>query len=334
MRYWRTFTIKNYIRLLCLFAFFSLVPGLFAHGMLHAFDEHPSNSCTSDGSVKSAYDELTVLGQIKLTVHTSAECIFITLTPGKPLYFNQDCTYDDSESASGKYRARYFDTNLGRFISRDPLGYVDGMGLYNGYFAEMFGMDPSGLDVSKTYIQEEMDISNNKKQDAPIAEITVKMSLTDDCKIICLNPDEEDEDEKKYKCTGNISPKISFEWKALTNDPLHAVAATVGRLKYGNKVVAWKWASGKTPAANATKGEAAAGTIDVDKVACNSKGGKGTVEVHGYMNGASINKYYDIKYSFKVTGCGTVTDEKIELLPSAFMKTQYINGGRGILRAK
>ena len=47
--------------------------------------------------------------------------------------------------ASGKYRARYFDTNLGRFISRDPLGYVDGMGLYNGYFAGGFNLDPSGL---------------------------------------------------------------------------------------------------------------------------------------------------------------------------------------------
>ena len=47
--------------------------------------------------------------------------------------------------AGRKYRARYFDTNLGRFISRDPLGYVDGMGLYNGYFAQKFGMDPKGL---------------------------------------------------------------------------------------------------------------------------------------------------------------------------------------------
>ena len=26
-----------------------------------------------------------------------------------------------------------------------PAGYVDGMGLYNGYFAERFALDPSGL---------------------------------------------------------------------------------------------------------------------------------------------------------------------------------------------
>ena len=41
---------------------------------------------------------------------------------------------------SGQYRARYFSTDMGRFISRDPLGYVDGMGLYNGYFAEWLGL--------------------------------------------------------------------------------------------------------------------------------------------------------------------------------------------------
>ena len=33
---------------------------------------------------------------------------------------------------------------MGRFVSRDPLGYVDGFGLYNAYFAQMFWLDPSG----------------------------------------------------------------------------------------------------------------------------------------------------------------------------------------------
>ena len=43
------------------------------------------------------------------------------------------------------FRARYFSDEMGRFISRDPLGYVDGFGLYGGYFAERFALDPSGL---------------------------------------------------------------------------------------------------------------------------------------------------------------------------------------------
>jgi len=50
----------------------------------------------------------------------------------------------DGESGLWYFRARYFDDQLGRFISRDPLGYVDGMSLYGGYFVPG-GLDPSGL---------------------------------------------------------------------------------------------------------------------------------------------------------------------------------------------
>ena len=41
------------------------------------------------------------------------------------------------------YRARYYDTATGEFISRDPLEYVDGMSLYRGYFVPG-ATDPSG----------------------------------------------------------------------------------------------------------------------------------------------------------------------------------------------
>ena len=40
--------------------------------------------------------------------------------------------------------ARYFDPEMGRFTSRDPVGYKDGMNLYPGYFAQRFDLDPSG----------------------------------------------------------------------------------------------------------------------------------------------------------------------------------------------
>jgi RHS repeat-associated protein len=42
------------------------------------------------------------------------------------------------------FRARFWDPSLGRFVSRDPVGYVDGMNLYNGYFVPN-EMDPWGL---------------------------------------------------------------------------------------------------------------------------------------------------------------------------------------------
>ena len=49
----------------------------------------------------------------------------------------------DEETGLYYFRARYYDSDQGRFISRDPLGYVDGMNLYGGYFVPN-GVDPSG----------------------------------------------------------------------------------------------------------------------------------------------------------------------------------------------
>ena len=45
---------------------------------------------------------------------------------------------------------RYYNTENGRFISRDPLGYVDGMSLYNAYFAEQLTLDPMGTKAHDT----------------------------------------------------------------------------------------------------------------------------------------------------------------------------------------
>jgi RHS repeat-associated protein len=41
-------------------------------------------------------------------------------------------------------RARQYSPTLGRFVSRDPIGYVDGLSLYSGHFVPN-GLDPSGL---------------------------------------------------------------------------------------------------------------------------------------------------------------------------------------------
>ena len=52
----------------------------------------------------------------------------------------------DTETGLWFFRARYYSDDLGRFLSRDPLGYNGGgMSMYSGYFAGMMGIDPSGL---------------------------------------------------------------------------------------------------------------------------------------------------------------------------------------------
>ena len=49
----------------------------------------------------------------------------------------------DLETGLQFFRARYYSPELARFISRDPLGFVDGMSLYRAYFVPG-GMDPFG----------------------------------------------------------------------------------------------------------------------------------------------------------------------------------------------
>ena len=62
-------------------------------------------------------------------------------------YYGFTGRYLDNETGLWYFRARYFNDEMGRFINRDPLGYVDGMSLYNGYFAQWGGLDPDGLNV-------------------------------------------------------------------------------------------------------------------------------------------------------------------------------------------
>ncbi|HMO16361.1 MAG TPA: RHS repeat-associated core domain-containing protein, partial [Pirellulaceae bacterium] len=50
----------------------------------------------------------------------------------------------DNDTQLYHFRARWYSPHLGRFVSRDTLGYVDGMSLYAGYFA-VRGRDPWGL---------------------------------------------------------------------------------------------------------------------------------------------------------------------------------------------
>jgi RHS repeat-associated protein len=90
---------------------------------------------------------------------------------GKPYILDADYTVDGSSDIANPYlftgrqldtldsggfliqysRARYYDYETGRWYQRDPLGYVDGMGLYE-YVRSMSHMavDPFGLESEPT----------------------------------------------------------------------------------------------------------------------------------------------------------------------------------------
>ncbi|MCC5830916.1 MAG: RHS repeat-associated core domain-containing protein, partial [Phycisphaeraceae bacterium] len=56
----------------------------------------------------------------------------------------------NSETGTYHARNREYHPLLGRFMQRDPLGYVDGGNLYAGYFVMWGGVDPMGLEGEAT----------------------------------------------------------------------------------------------------------------------------------------------------------------------------------------
>ncbi len=56
----------------------------------------------------------------------------------------------DGESGLMYYRARMYDATHGRFIGRDPLGYVDGPNVYRGWFAPNT-VDPEGMFIPTNF---------------------------------------------------------------------------------------------------------------------------------------------------------------------------------------
>ena len=53
----------------------------------------------------------------------------------------------DHETGLHYFRARYFEPELGSFISRDPIGFKDGNSLYQGWFSLAMKNDPYGRDI-------------------------------------------------------------------------------------------------------------------------------------------------------------------------------------------
>jgi RHS repeat-associated protein len=102
----------------------------------------------------TAYGELTILAPNRTLRATSS--------------FQNRYTYTGREWDAGLslyyFRARWLEPKAGRFIGRDPLGYVDGMGLYSYLHSGPLGtLDPLGLfDIERWHpINRLMDLARD-----------------------------------------------------------------------------------------------------------------------------------------------------------------------------
>ena len=85
-----------------------------------------------------AYGQRTVLAADGVTVRAASS------------YANQygfTGRYLDKETGLWYFRARYYSGSLGRFVSRDPLRYINGTNLYRAYFVPNY-FDPLGMYTS------------------------------------------------------------------------------------------------------------------------------------------------------------------------------------------
>jgi RHS repeat-associated protein len=99
------------------------------------------NNSTGSVAERYAYDHFG-----KRTIYAANGTTVRTVSSHKNPFGYTSRRHDD-ETELMYYRARYYDTETGEFISQDPLEYVDGMSQYRAYFVPG-GVDPEGTLIS------------------------------------------------------------------------------------------------------------------------------------------------------------------------------------------
>ena len=87
-------------------------------------------------------------------VYDASGAVIAESTVGNPYRFTGRRL--DGETGLSYFRARYFDHEMGRFVGRDPLRYVDGKSMYRAWFVPRY-LDPSGQAVD---VEEYQDYVN------------------------------------------------------------------------------------------------------------------------------------------------------------------------------
>ncbi|HMO94431.1 MAG TPA: RHS repeat-associated core domain-containing protein, partial [Pirellulaceae bacterium] len=105
----------------------------------HRNQQYSTTALTNNSGLVVERYAYTAYGQVKVMTHTAGVKSW-TDNSNRFLYTGREW---DNDTQLYHFRARQYSPHLGRFTSRDTLGYVDGMSLYAGYFA-VRGIDPFG----------------------------------------------------------------------------------------------------------------------------------------------------------------------------------------------
>ena len=101
-------------------------------------------------------------GAVKFQDANFADLGTQTSAYGNPLTFTgrRLDQFDTRSLALMHYRARQYDPALGRFLSRDPLDYLDGMSLYEYALSDpTFYVDPSGLGTDSPALRQALPLA-------------------------------------------------------------------------------------------------------------------------------------------------------------------------------
>lgn len=206
-------------------------------------------------------------------------------------------------------RARYSSPQLGRFISRDPIGFADGYNLYRAYFVPQ-GVDPFGREVKRTYNWRETGDLNFSGDPIDIVNIVLVGSTSINC--VSQEPPEDCVDpECKDRCKGSITPKITFK----------ATWMAQGVAGHGEKefTKGQKWslvACGNVeklkPGQNFTGQKTLGASVETCDTGCcpNATTRKANILVTKKDKGTG-RRWITITYSFSVAECGVISNEKI-----------------------
>jgi RHS repeat-associated protein len=153
-----------------------------------------------EGYQYDAYGQQTVLEADFVTP------IGPTSTVGNPYMFTGQRL--DPETGLFYYKHRYYSTNLGRFISRDPMEYADGTNLYE-YAASnpLTYADPSGLEDTLLTLK---DIATLRDESQKVVD-KIREKNKDDDRLLFLDTQQciLDELAKGACCTGS---KQATDW--------------------------------------------------------------------------------------------------------------------------